>query len=435
MTGPDSTVGRLLADTDSALRRGWETSVEQFVRRLGDSLKRPELFDDVRGLLLQLSALVDRPAFAVAEGDEALGGILEQVRQLQSRAGLRATDMAFLLFSVRDILRVALPMTSEEPPEEPNAPASPIPLDQISSLLNRLALVQFETDIRARPGLAVEQDVLAAEYALLYERTRQLAITDQLTGLHNFGYFLERLREERARAERYQRLLSLILFDIDHFKHYNDGQGHLAGNEVLKRIATILRAEAREVDLVARYGGEELVIVLPEATRRDATTLAERIRTRIWETHFEHMETQPLGRLSVSAGVATFPVDARDDTELIRRSDQSLYEAKAQGRNRVVSYLPPLKKRLTFRPQGMVDSVALVGNFNNWDKDYDLMYPVADGSYEFVISLNPGVYQYKFVLNGSAWIPDPACEERCPDTLGGENSVLRVDSPPDVGGA
>jgi diguanylate cyclase (GGDEF)-like protein len=425
MAGPDS-VSELLTDREASLRETWQCLVARFLGRLNDSLGRPELFDEVKGLLLELLELVERPVDAPDLSETQIKPIVQQLQARQDRDQLGATETALLLFSVKDILQQTLAAVSIPGEHRASNPAHASALGQVCSLLHRLALVQLETGIGARHEHGVGQDVLAMEYALLYERTRQIAITDQLTGLHNFGYFLDRLHEEKARAERYQRLLSLIMFDLDHFKQYNDSHGHLAGNEVLKRIGAILQAEAREVDIVARYGGEELVILLPEATRRDATALANRIRARVWETNFENMASQPLGRLSVSAGVAAYPVDAGDENELVERADQSLYQAKQEGRNRVVAYLPPHRKTLRYQPYREVKSVALVGNFNNWDKDYDYMYRVEGGAYEFVISLNPGVYHYKFVLDGTEWIPDPACPERCPDTLGGDNSLLRV---------
>ena len=426
MNKTEGSVSDLLDDHDARVRGRWEAAVNGFLSRITQFLRRESTFDEVKGLLVELLALVEQPTSASAAEDSRLQGILAQLRELQARDGISSSEMVFLLFSIRDILNEAVRSMPADPGEATDREPGGRGAGQVSALLNRLGLVLFETDVRAREQADAEQDVLAMEYALLYERTRHIAITDQLTGLHNFGYFWDRLREEKARAERYQRLLSLIIVDIDHFKRYNDSHGHPAGNEVLKRIAEILHAEAREVDIVARYGGEELVIVLPEATRRDATAMADRIRNRVWETHFENMHTQPLGRLSVSAGVATYPVDAYDETELVERADESLYRAKEEGRNRVVSYLPPHRETLRYYPGRRVQSVALVGNFNNWDKDYDFMYPIDGDGYEFIISLNRGVYQYKFVIDGTEWIPDPNSGERCPDTLGGENSVLRV---------
>jgi diguanylate cyclase (GGDEF)-like protein len=360
--------------------------------------------------------------------DAEFNDILAHLKALQAGHQLSSTDMVFLLFSMRDAVREAVREVVDLGPEGQHEVSAHFQVvSQVSMLLNRLGLVFFEGDMRLREE-GTAQDVLAIEYALLYERARQMAITDRLTGLYNFGYFHERLKEERLRAERYHRLLSLVILDIDHFKKYNDSNGHPAGNEVLKKIATILKQEAREVDIVARYGGEEMVIILPETSRKRGTDLAERVRQRVEETLFDRMQSQPKGKITLSAGVATFPVDASSEDELIKKADNSLYLAKSQGRNRVVAFEPSIKVTLIYKPYREVRRVALVGSFNNWDKDTDLMARQDDGSFRFIIALNPGLYHYKFVLNDEEWIADPNCPERVHDGLGGDNSVLRVHS-------
>lgn len=280
-------------------------------------------------------------------------------------------------------------------------------------------------DISAQ-DFSVHQGAMAIEYALLYERTREIAITDHLTGLYNFGYFMEKLREERLRAERYQRMLSLVILDIDHFKKYNDTYGHPAGNEVLKMIAQIMRTQVRETDIVARYGGEEIAMILPEIGRKAAFEVAERIRVKVFETDFGQGEKQAGVKVTLSAGVATFPVDCANEEELIKRADVSLYQAKTHGRNRVVAFDPPDKITFTYRPHRELEKVFLAGNFNNWGKDLLAMRRQSDGTFQCVLSLNPGLYQYKFVLDDVEWIQDPDCLEKTYDGMSGQNSVLRV---------
>jgi diguanylate cyclase (GGDEF)-like protein len=171
-------------------------------------------------------------------------------------------------------------------------------------------------------------------------RTHRRAITDSLTGLYNFGFFRERLALEVERARHTSDPVSLVLFDIDHFKRYNDVHGHQEGNVVLTRVAEIFRSAGRRGDIVARFGGEEFVLLLYGATRLDAWLLAESLRARIEAETFPGAATQPGGRLTVSAGVATFPEDAAGDNQLIEASDVRLYESKRSGRNRV-SGKPP----------------------------------------------------------------------------------------------
>ncbi|HVM32953.1 MAG TPA: diguanylate cyclase [bacterium] len=423
----DDFLNQFFLKNDGLLRERWRSSLHQLSQRLGQFSPDSRVFGEVRKLILNLVALVQSTGSAEQAVDLELKPIVSQLRALQTENDLSHAEMVLFLFFARDFLKDVLKDWMGSAPQGAKTdPPFLEGLNQVSKLLNRLGLVFFENSMRLKDEELSDQDVLAIEYALLYERTRQMAITDRLTGLYNFGYFLDRLKEERIRADRYHRLLSLILLDIDHFKKYNDTNGHPAGNEVLKRIAAILKEEAREVDIVARYGGEEMVIILPETSRRSAHELAERIRARIEQSLFPRMETQPLRRITVSAGVATFPVDAATEDDLIKKADKSLYQAKSKGRNQVVAFEPMIKIPIHYKPSREVSKVALVGSFNNWDKEADYMQRQADGSYQFIISLNPGVYHYKFVLNGVEWIPDPANPIREEDSLGGENSVLRV---------
>lgn len=180
-----------------------------------------------------------------------------------------------------------------------------------------------------------EQKKAEAELKALNRKLEELSITDGLTGIYNFRHFYSRLEEEIRRAERYQHPVSVIIADVDHFKHYNDANGHLMGDAVLAGIASCLKACMRQHDLVARYGGEEFSIILPETDKEDAKNISERIRRLIAEQPFPHKDTQPGGNVTLSLGVATFPNDANNTRELVRVSDSALYRAKEKGRNRV----------------------------------------------------------------------------------------------------
>ena len=319
---------------DGFLRERWQSSIQHLTQRLSQFDPDSRVFGEVRKLILNLVSLVQSTGSAEQAVDLELKPIISQLRALQNENQLTHAEMVLFLFFARDFLKDILKdLLGSAPQGSKTDPPFLEGLNQVSMLLNRLGLVFFENTMRLKDDEMSDQDVLAIEYALLYERTRQMAITDRLTGLYNFGYFLDRLKEERIRADRYHRLLSLILFDIDHFLKNTNGHqaAHPAGNEVLKKIAAILKEEAREVDIVARYGGEEMVIILPEASRRSAHELADRIRAKIELTLFPRMETQPLRRITVSAGVATFPGGARPmRTDLIQKADKSLYQAKSK---------------------------------------------------------------------------------------------------------
>lgn len=187
-------------------------------------------------------------------------------------------------------------------------------------------------------ALLATQAAAAIEKIQILEKTRKLAITDELTSLYNHRHFVNLLQEELKRAKRYKRSLSIMLIDIDHFKHYNDTNGHLKGNDALKELAIVMLETIRNLDVLARYGGEEFAIILPEADRQEAEGCAERLREAIEKREFCNESAQPLGKLTVSVGYATFPDDAKIERSLINRADIALYKAKDQGRNRIIGY-------------------------------------------------------------------------------------------------
>ncbi|MFQ5995397.1 MAG: diguanylate cyclase [Acidiferrobacterales bacterium] len=164
---------------------------------------------------------------------------------------------------------------------------------------------------------------------------KSLAIRDELTGLFNRRYFEEALTSEVIRATRYERNLSVIFLDVDHFKKYNDQHGHQYGDLVLKRIGRILKESVREIDIATRYGGEEFVVILPETTKDDSYAAAEKIRKAVEGSPIDVMPGKPAVRLTISAGVASLGVDATNATELIAKADQAVYQAKQNGRNAV----------------------------------------------------------------------------------------------------
>jgi diguanylate cyclase (GGDEF)-like protein len=166
---------------------------------------------------------------------------------------------------------------------------------------------------------------------------QETANVDDLTSVFNKRHFQERMAEEIRRAQVAGGQLSLLLIDIDHFKNYNDTNGHLAGDDVLKEMGRILKASVREDDVVARYGGEEFVLLYPGANKALAGRLAEFLRNTVAKQAFPGRGRQPLGAVTISGGVATLPEDATTDVELIRAADQALYQAKNSGRNRIIA--------------------------------------------------------------------------------------------------
>jgi diguanylate cyclase (GGDEF)-like protein len=207
------------------------------------------------------------------------------------------------------------------------------PLTQLAAGVRRLAREEWDRPLPVK-GFGEIADLIRAfnRMAHVIQRQKELlvkeATTDELTGLLNFRAFRERIQEELDRSKRLGKPLTLILADIDWFKKFNDTHGHMAGNEALKEIATRIRKGCRRYDLVARFGGEEFAVVLPETDMERAVKLAERIRKSVSSNGFT---------LTLSCGVASFPKEGKDLEALIAEADKRLYRAKAEGRNRVVS--------------------------------------------------------------------------------------------------
>ena len=209
---------------------------------------------------------------------------------------------------------------------------------------------EFDADEIQLLSTFASQAAISIENARLFEETRQLAITDELTGLANHRQFYHQLAREVRRAQRYRRPLTLLMLDLDHFKQYNDRFGHLAGDQALRATAEVLRRNARDVDILARYGGEEFAIILPETNMERAVIHAERIRAAIANHAFRGRDSNPQGDLTVSIGVATLTPAMRKIEELVQRADQALYLAKSQGRNRLE--LAPMADPAPDQPAG-----------------------------------------------------------------------------------
>ncbi|MBI2339185.1 MAG: diguanylate cyclase [Deltaproteobacteria bacterium] len=202
------------------------------------------------------------------------------------------------------------------------------------------------TDVQSLESVA-NQIAIAYDRSRLYMKTKELSVTDELTGIYNRRHFQQVLHMEWKRATRFIRPIAVLMIDVDYFKRFNDRYGHLKGDQALKGLARLLLENLREVDTVARFGGEEFVVLLADTRHKDALSVAEKLRRLVEERSplfiGQDSSTNPL---TVSIGVSAFPDTATGEEELISTADIALYRAKDKGRNRVVGYEEGLNREL-----------------------------------------------------------------------------------------
>ncbi|MFQ6032928.1 MAG: diguanylate cyclase, partial [Candidatus Zixiibacteriota bacterium] len=242
-----------------------------------------------------------------------------------------------------------------EPPGSPEQTSHPFDhkgeLDEFKSVLavpmtSRGKVIGVLNAQSKRMGAFLDQDekifsilagsaALAIENASLHQKTKELTIVDELTGIYNYRYFIKKLSQEIRRAERYRQFLSLLMIDIDWFKRCNDTFGHLFGNRVLKELAQRIKDSVRDVDVVSRYGGEEFSVILPQTNKKDAQMIGERIRHQVESIDFVVEDGGLMVKVTVSLGVAPYTANGKTPEQLIEKVDQALYLAKGRGKNMV----------------------------------------------------------------------------------------------------
>ena len=206
----------------------------------------------------------------------------------------------------------------------------------VVKLVNRVPGDSFSPADQSMVTLLMEPAAIALENAILFKKMEELSVTDDLTGLHNVRYLNGFLYRELKRSWRYRLPLSLVFLDMDGFKTVNDRFGHLAGSQALTEIGLLLRRTVREIDMVARYGGDEFVIILPQTDPAGALVIAERIRNCIEEARFLTSMGLKLG-LTASLGVSSYPDQGGTRDELIHKADAAMYRVKESGKNGVMA--------------------------------------------------------------------------------------------------
>jgi diguanylate cyclase (GGDEF)-like protein len=207
--------------------------------------------------------------------------------------------------------------------------------------------------------LIAQVAAVAMHEAARYSEMRLSASTDGLTGILNKGRVTQCLSESVEAARNEGGIFSIFLFDIDNFKHYNDRNGHPAGDRLLRALAGLVQSNIRRDALFGRFGGEEFLLVLPGAPKDKALAAAYNIRRLIAAHPFEFAAEQPLGCLSVSGGVATYPEDGCESATLLKAADEALYESKRSGRNRILPAVPLYLAGETQEPPAVEEPVLV----------------------------------------------------------------------------
>lgn len=190
--------------------------------------------------------------------------------------------------------------------------------------------------LREKADLEIMLDTIVQHSDLMEELLHEQCIRDPLTGLFNRRYLAKSLEREICRVQLTERSLGLIMLDVDHFKGFNDTYGHEAGDVVLQELGWLLKTESSALDIPCRYGGEEFMVILPEASLKKTQKQAEHLRKQVKRLKLTHL-AQDLPGVSISVGVAVFPQHGLTGNELMQAADAALYQGKTQGRDRVVT--------------------------------------------------------------------------------------------------
>lgn len=248
---------------------------------------------------------------------------------------LRASEMVFSL----DLSILAAEAMKEEADQCGHVISAPLmaknSLFGIILAINEPAKRSFSEDDIHLLTIMANQVAIALENYQLYKKLEMESITDGLTGVYNYRFLIKSIKLEMKRAKRFNYKFSFVMLDVDNLKAYNDQNGHLSGSKALKDIARILVRNCREIDLVAKYGGDEFGLLLPQTDILGAVRLSKRILPAVEDFMFDS-KTQ--GLLTCSMGIAVYPDDARDIEEIIEKADAALYRAKSTGKNSIRTY-------------------------------------------------------------------------------------------------
>jgi diguanylate cyclase (GGDEF)-like protein len=295
-------------------------------------------------LLVCAASWISAPGWAVFADDQHGGLRIMASRALTAKREVAAAAIA------QWVIREGTPFASANLAEDRRTPDAPriaaiafplrargrragaiVALDRVPSMTEP----QFANDVRALVEAALEPGGAALANAIHVQRADALSVTDDLTALYNSRYLALVLRREVKRASRSGRPLSLLFLDLDGFKSINDTHGHLFGSRALVEAALVIRSSARETDVVARFGGDEFALVLPDTGMEGAVAVGERVRERIAAHPFLQVDGLDI-HLTASVGVATLPDVASSEEALIQAADKAMYRVKERGKNGIL---------------------------------------------------------------------------------------------------
>jgi len=327
---------RLRSDTSE--RFGMPESVAPGERDLPTDGARVCVVDELPGLAKTLEkALAGEGAFVELAGDAAASRAMAESGACDAvlvNTLMRKTDGLRLCAELRASERARnVPLLAVLDDGDEARLAKALDLGVTDYLLTPIESNELVARVRTQIRRKRYIDALRANY----ERNMALALTDELTGLHNRRYMEAHLGGLLRRALQSGRPLTLLVVDIDLFKNVNDTYGHLAGDDVLRAVANRLQRNLRPFDTVARWGGEEFLVAMPDADRKIGLMVAERLRAKVAENPIELAE-QPNGvPITISVGVASAEKPGEDLASLMKAADEALYRAKQNGRNRIES--------------------------------------------------------------------------------------------------
>ena len=360
-------VAERLQQSNAALERRVRAQelLMEAAHRLGSTLERSQLLERLSRVIRDKLGRADFLIYLVVEGEnhEAMlevsraSGILDRddVRNRRFRVGegitglVAETGAPLLVEDLRDPFKgTAIPPAIHTAPLIERGSLVAVPMLHKGRVVGVLEFYDAEVgsfdvdDAKLLEALGA-QAAMAVVNADLYQTTLELSVTDSLTKLMNRRALNRLLDAELERARRFNTPLSVLMIDVDHFKQYNDRMGHLLGDDALKGVADVLRAAVRKVDAVARFGGEEFCVVLPRTDEAAGIEVADKLLKAVRSLELPGGPSQPLGRVSISIGVAVYPDDmpaAFEDPPakvIVDVADQAAYEAKRQGRDRLVA--------------------------------------------------------------------------------------------------